>query len=137
MGTLPESIRNASVVALLKPRKDPLLDDSYRPISLLTTDVKFLAKVLALRLILVIICLIHVDQSGFITAKSTAINLRRLVLKIQLQSDNVGERAVLSLDAAKALDSVEWNFLWSVMGRMSFGSLFLSWVRLLYGASLC
>lgn len=41
----------------------------------------------------------------------------------------MGERAVLSLDTAKAFDSVEWSFLWLVMG---FGLLFLSWIKLLY-----
>lgn len=131
-GRLPDSMRQANIVVILKPGKDPLMVDSYRPISLLTADIKILAKILAQRLIRVITDLIHGDQSGFIPAKSTAINLRRLFLNLQLVPDNVGERAILSLDAAKAFDSVEWSFLWAVMGRMGFSSVFLSWVQLLY-----
>lgn len=50
-------------VLLLKPGKDPLDHGSYRPISLLQTDV--LAKVLAIRLNKVISSIIHSDQAGF------------------------------------------------------------------------
>lgn len=105
-GDLPQSMTRASIVLILKPNKDPLDSGSYRPISLLQTDVKILAKVLALRLNKVISTIIHTDQSGFMPQKSTAINLRRLFLNIQSQSDNMGDRALLSLDAHKAFDGI-------------------------------
>lgn len=48
--SLPESMREPIIFLSLKPDKDPLLPESYRPISLLQTDIKILAKILALRL---------------------------------------------------------------------------------------
>lgn len=51
VGKLPESMNEAIIIVLLKPDKDPVNLESYRPISLLTSDVKLLAKVLATRLI--------------------------------------------------------------------------------------
>lgn len=42
---IPPPMREALIILLLKPCKDPLKCDSYRPISLINVDVKILAKV--------------------------------------------------------------------------------------------
>lgn len=134
VGHLPPSMREATVVLILKPEKDPSLPVSYHPISLLAVDIKLPAKVLANRLSTVVAKIVHDDQTGFMPNKSTAINLRRLCLNLQLSSGDTGSRAILSLDAAKAFDSVEWNFLWAVLSKLGIGPKFFSWVRFLYSA---
>lgn len=78
----------ANTVLILKPGKDL---GSYRPIS---SDIKLLAKILALRLNGVITSIVHSDQAGFMPNKSTAVNLRRLFLHMQSPADNVGQRAL-------------------------------------------
>lgn len=133
-GNLPPSMNEAIIIVLLKPGKNALSPDSYRPISLLTFDVKLLARVLASRLAKCIQTVIHRDQSCFIPSRSTAQNLRRLFLNLQLPTDNQGNRAILSLDSAKALDSVEWPYLWDVLTRFGVGPSFFKWVQLLYNA---
>ncbi|CAJ0934119.1 unnamed protein product [Ranitomeya imitator] len=85
-----------------------------------------------MRLTSVISGLVHSDQSGFMPDRSTAINLRRLYMNLQLRSNNCGQRVIASLDAHKAFDSVEWGYLWQVLRSMGFGPQFISWIRLMY-----
>lgn len=58
LGMLPDSMNEALIVVIIKPGKDRLHCGSYRPISLLNNDAKILAKVLALRLQMIILSLI-------------------------------------------------------------------------------
>lgn len=81
-GHLPISMTRANIVLLLKPGKDPVDPGAYRPISLLQSDVKILAKAMAIRMNGVITAIVHGDQAGFMPNKSTAVNLRRLFLNI-------------------------------------------------------
>lgn len=77
-GILPESMREALIVVIPKPGKDPQECESYRLISLINSDVKILVKILANRLQSVILKLINSDQAGFIPGRCTQMNLRRL-----------------------------------------------------------
>lgn len=92
-GKLPSSMAEATIIVLHK-EKDPLDTSSYRPISLLCSDVKILAKVLATR------------------------------LKKSIQ-ENEGSRAILSLDAVKAFDSLEWHYLCRVLEEFGSGPSFI------------
>lgn len=111
-GKLPTYMTEAMIIVLHKEGKDPLETTSYRPISLLCSDAKILAKIMAARLNKVIAKLIHPDQTGFIASRSTCVNIRRVFLNLQIPTDNTGERAVMSLDVVKAFDSLEWEYIW-------------------------
>lgn len=119
----------AIIIVLQKPGKDKLLQDSYRPISLLNTDVELLAHILATRLAGVMPKLVHKDQSGFISTRSMANNIRHSFLNLQIQVVNPGNKAILSMDAAKALDSIEWTYLWEVLTRFGLGDQFITWIH--------
>lgn len=134
LGSLPPSAYEATIIVIPKPGKDPNLCESYRPISLLQTDVKILAKILTARLKSVILSLVHHDQTGFMPDKATFFSIRRLYTNIQAVHDNIGTRVVVSLDAAKAFDSVEWPYLWATLEAFGFGADFIGWVKLLYHA---
>lgn len=76
-----------------------------------------------------ILSILHPDQTGFMPGKSTAINLRRVFLNMQTLSEKNGARALLSLNAKKAFDSVDWRYFWVVLERFGFGERFISWVH--------
>lgn len=117
VGSLPTSMSEATIVLIQKEGKDQVDTSLYRPISLLGSDVKILAKVLAARLNKCITTLVHPDQSGFIQNRATSKNIRRTYLNLQTPVENIGSRAVLSLDIAKAFDTLEWGYLWWVLER--------------------
>ncbi|KAJ1109004.1 hypothetical protein NDU88_006374 [Pleurodeles waltl] len=49
-GSLPASLREALIITVLKPGKDPTRCDSYRPLSMINIDNKILAKMIVTRL---------------------------------------------------------------------------------------
>uniref|UniRef100_A0A803K3T5 Reverse transcriptase domain-containing protein n=1 Tax=Xenopus tropicalis TaxID=8364 RepID=A0A803K3T5_XENTR len=130
--SLPQSLYEASIVLLSKPGKDPTQLDAYRPISLLTTDIKILAKIIAQRVAKALPLIISEDQTGFMANKATALNIRRLYLNLATKHDNCGQRAVAALDITKAFDTVEWEYLWHTLQRFNFGPSISKWVKLLY-----
>ena len=113
-GTLPATMSQAVISVILKNGRDPNLCDSYRPVSLICCDNKILAKVLALRLEIVLQKIIHPDQTGFIRGRQSFGNLRRLYNIIYSDSGPTPE-VVVSLDAHKAFDRIEFDYLFTAL----------------------
>ncbi len=130
-GYLPPSLRQAAITLLPKGGKDLLQCSSYRPISLLNTDYKVLSKILTTRLEKVITQIILPDQTGFIINRHSSSNLRRLLNIVYSSSSHLPEMAI-SLDAEKAFDRVEWQYLFFTLTTFGFDDSFISWIKLLY-----
>src|SRR4029434_10360968 len=112
-GSFPPSLNMAAITLLLKPGKASNLCGSYRPISLLNNDLKILCKALARRLDTLLPQMVHSDQNGFVQGRQGFHNIRR-VLNILFENSVCMDTAILSLDAEKAFDEVEWHFLFVV-----------------------
>jgi hypothetical protein len=100
--------KHARVFSILKPRKDPALTSSYRPISLLDTTGKLFEKILLSRIFHEVNGrgLLRDEQFGFRPKQSTELELARLVERV---SRNFGEKRLTGavfLDVAKAFDTV-------------------------------
>lgn len=130
--TLPRSLREANISLILKKGKNPDDCASYRPISLLNVDQKILSKVLALRLEKLLPTLINEDQTGFIKGRNSYNNMRRLLNTIQYFQHYSKSGVVISLDAEKAFDRIEWSYLFHTLNTFGLGTTFINWVKLLY-----
>lgn len=132
LGKLPPTLTQASISLLLKKDKDPTQCGSYRPISLLNVDGKVLAKVLSSRIETVIPDIISETQTGFIKGRYSFFNIRTLMNIIYSDQSSKVPEIVISLDAEKAFDRVEWEYLFSTLKIFGFPESFIAWIRLLY-----
>uniref|UniRef100_A0A8C4SJY7 Reverse transcriptase domain-containing protein n=1 Tax=Erpetoichthys calabaricus TaxID=27687 RepID=A0A8C4SJY7_ERPCA len=137
---LPQTFRQALITVFPKQNKDLLQCASYRPISLLNNDVKILSKILARRMEKVLPSVISQDQTGFIEGRHLSSNLRRLFNVIYSPAKSNTPEILLSLDAEKAFDMIEWNYLFTALEKFGFGPNICAWIKLLYTspeASVC
>lgn len=126
------SMYNANISLILKKGKDETDPASYRPIALLNSDLKIFTKILADRLNKCIAKIIHPDQTGFIPRRFSFFNVRCLMNILYSKHDSASNVAILSLDAEKAFDQIEWNYLTAVLQEFDLGESFSCWVKMLY-----
>ena len=115
-----------------KNGKDTRYLKSWRPVSLLATDYKILAKTLATRLQKVISNLINPDQVGYIKGRHIGQNIRSIEDILLLSKKHNISGLLVLIDFEKAFDTVEWDFLFESLKSFNFGQTFRAWIKLLY-----
>lgn len=122
----------ASITVIWKEGKDNTLCSSYRPISLLNVDTKLFSKILADRLKRIINGIIHPDQVGFVPGREGRDNAIKTLLVVQRIQDSGAPGLLLSIDAEKAFDRVDWGFIWDTLEEIGLGDRLLRWIKALY-----
>ena len=102
----------------------------YRPITLLNTELKILARVLANRLQRVISDLIGPEQTFAMKGRSIQDNLH-LIREVLEGIEDDTEAALISLDQSKAFDRVDHRFLASVLVTAGFKPEFRRWISMM------
>uniref|UniRef100_A0A8C5PWW1 Reverse transcriptase domain-containing protein n=1 Tax=Leptobrachium leishanense TaxID=445787 RepID=A0A8C5PWW1_9ANUR len=131
-GSLHPDLLVANIALIPKEGRDPAAVESYRPISLINFDAKIFAKVLANRLSPLLHDLVHPDQVGFVPNRQLFDNTRRNADLIWWLSSRATPSLILSLDAEKAFDRVEWPFLFATLSRLGLPDFYVNMVRALY-----
>ena len=100
-----------------------------RPISLVGSLYKILSKVLANRIKGVMNQVISKSQNAFVEGCQIldAVLIANELVDSSLRRKKCG--LVCKLDIEKAYDSINWEFLYQVLGRMGFGSRWLTWTK--------
>ena len=131
-GFMSSTQRTGVITLLPKKDKDPHLIKKHRPISLLNTDYKIIAKVMANRLKGCLHEIIHEDQTGFMKGRNIGCNIRTVIDLIEYCDANNIPGSILLLDIEKAFDSVEHDFLFEVLKAFDLGSNFIQWIKIFY-----
>ena len=131
-GAIPGSVTKG-VITLLKKGGRHVWEglDDYRPITLLNTELKILARVLANRLHLVISDLIGPEQTFAVKGRSMQDNLH-LIREVLEGIEDGTEAALISLDQSKAFDRVDHRFLATVLETAGFQPEFRRWISMMY-----
>lgn len=118
-GNTNPSWREAIISILPKPEKGKTYCQNYRPISMFNVDYKTFTSIVSNRPKSFITDIIDEDQTGFVPGRQTHDNIRRTLHIIDKINTNNIPSALTSLDAEKAFDRVNWEYLYK--RRQKFG----------------
>ncbi|GJT51782.1 RNA-directed DNA polymerase, eukaryota, reverse transcriptase zinc-binding domain protein [Tanacetum coccineum] len=119
---------NASFIALIPKMQDAKVVENYRPISLIGSVYKIIAKILANHLVGVLGDLIHEVQSAFIANRQILDGPFILDELIHWCKSKKKQSMIFKVDFEKAYDSVRWDYLDDVLNKFGFGSKWRAWI---------
>ena len=120
---------NASFIVLLPKKNMSRRISDFRPISLITSLYKIIAKVLAGRIRGVLHETIHSTQGAFVQGRQIldAVLISNEIVDEKRRSGEEG--VVFKIDFEKAYDHVSWDFLDHVLEMKGFGIRWRKWMR--------
>lgn len=129
---LPASMRMGIVTLIHKGGGKPADSlSSYRPITLLNTDYKLLARVLVSRLTRMVDAVVDATQTAFLPGRWIGDNVLHHLEAVDYCQATSTPGCILFLDFSQAYDRVSRSWLFSCMQRMGMPALAVDWVRLL------
>jgi len=131
-GSTSPSQRNAVITLLEKKGKDKSKIENLRPISLSNCDIKLCTKTLALRTNKVLPYILSVTQTGYIPGKHVNDNSRLLEEIINKYKETNEQAYLITLDARKAFDSVDHEYLLHILGLFGFPPNYINSVKTIY-----
>lgn len=130
-GALPETMRTSVITLIYKKKaRDDL--KNYRPISLLCSDYKIIAKALAERIKAVLPTIIHRDQTGFLKDRYIGENITLFLDTQEYLSRNQKTGFAFLADWEKAYDRIDRRFIEQCLTAFGFGPNFVLWFKVLH-----
>ncbi|KAJ9526737.1 hypothetical protein QJQ45_017518 [Haematococcus lacustris] len=131
-GTLPTGFNRGTITPIPKPSAPNLSNPtSYRPITLLPSLYRLLAKILAARFGKAMAPAIGRVQSAFLPGRRIEDNINTTsLLPHALQSQGLSA-ANIYFDIAKAFDTVDRHFLYTLMHTLGASDGMVNWARIL------
>ncbi len=131
-GTLSTSHRESVICLLQKKNKDKRLIGNLRPITLSNCDIKIITKAITKRCNGILNNVLNPHQTAYIPGRIVHDNLRSIDIVKDICSKRNIDGYLVSLDARKAFDSVDHNFIDAVLKKFHCCDEFRNIVRVLY-----
>ena len=130
IGNLSTTQKEGVITCIPKGNKSKMYLKNWRPISLLNVVYKIASGCIAKRIRTILYKIISSDQTGFMSGRSTADNIR-LIYDILQYSNIIRKPGILLLiDFEKAFDSLAWSFLHKSLDFFNFGPDIKRWIKL-------
>ncbi|GJS26798.1 RNA-directed DNA polymerase, eukaryota [Tanacetum coccineum] len=127
-GDIPKGCNSSFIVLIPKVLNANMVKD-FRPISLIGSIYKIIAKILANRLVNVLDDIINEVQSAFI-AERQILDGPFIINEVMQWCNTKKKQAVIfKVDFEKAYDSVRWDFLDEVLSKFGFGNKWRKWIQ--------
>lgn len=131
-GEMPASMYLGLVVQIYKGEGDKSERSNWRPITLLNTDYKVLAKVFGQRLKLVMRKIVHPDQTNSVPRRDIRDGIMSFYNIVSFTNEKKMDAVVLSVDHMSAFDIIEWEYLRHVFSYFKLGPTFIQWMAIIY-----
>jgi mannosylglycoprotein endo-beta-mannosidase len=129
------NLLNEAMMVLLHKTNTPQGLKDYRPISLIHSISKLIAKGLANHLAPFMPTIVMPNQSVFIHGRQIHENFRAVQLTCQWLHARHHPTMLLKVDLAKAFDIVAWSFLLEVLTHIGFPHRWREWISALLGTA--
>ncbi|MCO5551279.1 hypothetical protein L7F22_004778 [Adiantum nelumboides] len=133
-GCMPPSMCSG-LISLIPKGADTTRLRQWRPITLLSSVYKILAKLISSRLRPYLLDLIHTSQTGFVQDRYILDNLFCLHQAMDWARTSATPLAIVLFDFEKTYDRVDWGFLEGSLVRMGFPEAWIRGILALYGSA--
>ncbi|GKA28423.1 RNA-directed DNA polymerase, eukaryota [Tanacetum coccineum] len=120
---------NSSFIALIPKVPDANLVKDFRPISLIGSIYKIIAKILSNRLVNVLGDIVNEVQSAFIAERQMLDGPFILNEILQWCTKKKKKTLIFKVDFEKAFDSIRWDFLDDVLKEFGFRCKWRNWIQ--------
>ncbi|GKA00988.1 RNA-directed DNA polymerase, eukaryota, reverse transcriptase zinc-binding domain protein, partial [Tanacetum coccineum] len=120
---------NSSFIVLIPKTPEAKMVKDFRPISLIGSLYKIIAKILANRLVVVLGDIVNEVQSAFVADRQILDGPFILNEVLQWCKLKKKHSFILKIDFEKAYDSVRWDYLDDVLRKFGFGEKWCGWIQ--------
>nr|GEY37459.1 RNA-directed DNA polymerase, eukaryota [Tanacetum cinerariifolium] len=120
---------NSSFITLIPKGSNANMVKDFRPISLIGSVYKIVAKILANRLVLVLEDLVSDTQSAFLKERQILDSPFILNEVIRWCKKKKKQSMIFKVDFKKAYDSVRWDFVDAILKKFGFGDKWCKWIH--------
>jgi hypothetical protein len=128
---LAPSMREGNTVLLYKGEGERALPSNYRPITLLNSDYKILAKAMANRVAPALADVVHPTQTAFVPGRWIGENILAHLDELDVLSSTPAPSALVFTDFSKAYDTLDRGWLRRCLTTLGLPPAYCRWADLL------